>query len=100
MSNKVNSSWCQFAKLISYNLVYNFNLKRTQMLAQSYLSPQICMIFLGEYGFNYVIAPNINSRFPQCCMTNDPSKVWPRGIVLYMIDSSLGKFFINFYTCI
>ena len=29
-------------------------------------------------------------------MTNDPAKVWPGGIVPYMLDCSLSKLFINY----
>ena len=30
-------------------------------------------------------------------MTNDPDKVWPGGIVHYVMDTSLGKFLIQLF---
>lgn len=31
------------------------------------------------------------NRQHQHCMTNDPNKVWPHGILPYTIDRSIGK---------
>ena len=47
---------------------------------------------IGEFEFKSINAPKLNSRDPVFSMTKDPEKVWPRGIVHYVMDSSLGKF--------
>ena len=38
-----------------------------------------------------IFTPKQKSRFPEFSMTNDPEKVWPGGIVHYVMDTSLGK---------
>ena len=47
---------------------------------------------LGGYEFNGIVASRLNSRDPEYSMTNDPEKVWPGGIIHYVMDTSLGKF--------
>ena len=49
-------------------------------------------VILGNYELNTVDVLRTNNRCPQYTMTNDPEKVWPRGIIPYMLDPSLGKF--------
>ena len=51
--------------------------------------------FLGGYEFNSITALKLTSRSPEYSITNDPGKVWPGGIVHYMMDTSLGKFLIR-----
>ena len=50
--------------------------------------------FLGGYGFNSLFTAKSSKRFQQYSVTNDPKKIWPGGIVSYMIDSSLSKYSI------
>ena len=57
------------------------------------------IIHAGEYEFNITTAPKLNSRFPAYFMTNDPEKVWPGAIVHYVMDTSLGKFWMIPRSC-
>ena len=50
-------------------------------------------LILGVYEFNNIIAPRLTSRIPEYSMTNDPEKVWPGGIIHYVMATSLGKYF-------
>ena len=52
-------------------------------------------LHVGEYEFYSITAPKLNSRFPEYSMTNDPEKVWPRGIVHYVMDTTLSKLLIT-----
>ena len=52
---------------------------------------------IGEYEFYSITAPKPNSRFPEYSMTNDPEKVWPGGIVYYVMDTSLRKFLMAWH---
>ena len=47
---------------------------------------------IGEYEFDSITTTNLNSRFPEYSMTNDPGKVWPGVIVHYVMDPTIGKF--------
>ena len=60
---------------------------------------QVSFIYIGGDEFITTTTPKLNSRFPQSTMTNDPEKVWPGGIVHYVMDTSLGKFLIAYPTC-
>ena len=53
---------------------------------------------VGEYEFNSITAPELHvlSRLPEYSMTNDPEKVWPGGVVHYVMDTSLGKWMITY----
>ena len=48
-----------------------------------------------EYKFNSITDPELHTRFPEHSMTNDPEKVWPRGVIHYVMDTSLGKFLLT-----
>ena len=50
------------------------------------------LLHVDGFEFIPVNAPKSNNRFQQYSMTNDPQKVWPGGIVPYVLDSSLSKF--------
>ena len=54
---------------------------------------------IGECEFNIITTSKLNKRFPEYSMTNDPDKVWPGGIVHYVMDTSLGKFWMTSTTC-
>ena len=48
--------------------------------------------FLGLHGFSAVLAPSPTNGFPQNTMTNDPQKVWPGGIIPYLLQRPFGEF--------
>ena len=50
---------------------------------------------LGENELNVIIAPKQKTRLPQYSMTNDPEKVWPGGVIHYVMDATLGEFLIK-----
>ena len=56
-----------------------------------------CNLILGGcmYEFNNITVPRLTSRIPEYSMTIDEEKVWPKGIVDYVIDKSVGKFLIS-----
>ena len=47
---------------------------------------------IGEHKTITSATPKLNSRTPQHTMTNDPGKVWPQGVVHYVMDKSLSEF--------
>ena len=47
---------------------------------------------IDGHKFSSITAHELYDRFPQYSMTNDPEKVWPGGIVHYLMDTTLGKF--------
>ena len=48
-------------------------------------------MYIGYRGRNVGINVNGDWRERQHSMTNDPDKVWPNGILPYLIDDNLGK---------
>ena len=61
-----------------------------RMLGYNPIISSVNDFIVGEYGFN-TITP---IRLPQHSMTNNPKLVWPRGIIHYVIDETLGEFLI------
>ena len=56
-------------------------------------------LIIGEHEFNITTTARQNNRIPQYSMTNDPEKVWPGGVVHYVMDKSLGRYITAYLSC-